>query len=159
MAGSVEQAGWQEGARGRFETEVGVRERGGDTSPRRPHEEALTYQERFGDLLDGLGLLPHGDRQRAQAHRSTAELAADCLQHAPVQPVETELVNLVQLQGLESQRVGHDAVAPHLRHVPYASQEAVRDAWRAPRARRDELCGSAFDRYVEALSRSVDDVR
>ena len=61
-------------------------------------DQAGAHEERLGDLLDGLGLLPDGDGERGQAHRPAAEPRDERLEHRPVEPVETELVDVVDRQ-------------------------------------------------------------
>ena len=67
------------------------------TRPRgRAQEQTLLEQERLVDVLDGLGLLGDGDRQRAQPDRLAAERLAQRREDRPVDLVEPELVDLEQ---------------------------------------------------------------
>jgi len=71
---------------------------GRDATSRRTGEEAVAHQEGLGDLLHGLALLPHGDRERGDADRAAAEAAAQGVEHRPVEPVETQRVHLVEVE-------------------------------------------------------------
>ena len=67
----------------------------GDPAPRRTGEETLPDQERLGHLLDRLPLLPHGDRERREAHRRGALTTAEGVGEGAGGPVEAELVDHV----------------------------------------------------------------
>src|SRR4051812_21879760 len=71
-----------------------------DASARRAGQEPQAYEEGFGELLDGLALLADGDCERRRADGSPTEAAAQRVEHGPVEPVESELVDLVEGQGV-----------------------------------------------------------
>ena len=56
--------------------QVSPARRGGNASAWGPHHEAEPHQERFGDLLDRLGLLGDADGKGRQAHRAAGEADA-----------------------------------------------------------------------------------
>lgn len=72
---------------------------GRDPAARRPGQQSFPYEEGLGDLLDGLPLLPHGDRQGGQADRAAAEELQQRAEDGTVQPIESAGVNLVHLEG------------------------------------------------------------
>ena len=72
--------------------------RGGDPAPRRAGEHPGPHQERLAHLLDRGGLLADRDRERGHADRAAAETAGQRRQHGTVQPVEAELVDVVDRQ-------------------------------------------------------------
>lgn len=104
------------------------RGRGGDASARGTGQQSLPYEEGFGDLLDGLALLPHGDGERGQADRSPAEQLEQRFEDTAVEPVEAAAVDLVDLEGGSGDVLGDEAVGLDLRVVPYAAQQPVGDA-------------------------------
>ena len=110
---------------------------GGDPAARRPGQEALPDQERLGDLLDGLALLTDRDRQRGEADRAAAEPPAQRVEHGPVEPVEAELVDLVELERGVRDLEGDDAVGADLGVVADPAQQPVGDPRRAARPGRD----------------------
>jgi hypothetical protein len=71
---------------------------GGDASARGAGQQPLPYEEGLGDLLDGLALLPHGDRERGQADRAAAEQLEQRFEDTAVEPVEAAPVDLVDLE-------------------------------------------------------------
>src|SRR5512143_2880294 len=68
----------------RLEFELAVAELGGDAALRRALEIAFHNQVGLINLLERVGLLAHGDRQRADAHRSAAEFDDHRLENALV---------------------------------------------------------------------------
>src|SRR3954447_5962256 len=122
LAASTVRAWLEKGTRrvygGLCETDlVGVEQgRGGAAGGRRPQAEMAPCgcsgdpasggagqqpcpdEERLGDGLDRLGLLGHRDRQRGQPYRAAAEPTEQRVEDRPVEPVEAELVDLVDLQ-------------------------------------------------------------
>ena len=71
---------------------------GGDPPPRGAREQPGPHEEGFADLLDGVRLLAHGHREGGHADRSPAEAHDQCLQHGPVQPVQPEDVDVVEIE-------------------------------------------------------------
>src|SRR3954454_22384429 len=118
-------------ALGRWKSEVRPGPGGGHSPSWRPGEEPLAHQERLRDLLDGLALLAHRDRQRADADRTTPEASTQDVQHGAVETVETRLVDLEQLECGTGEVAGDDAVGPHLREVADAAEQPVGDPWGA----------------------------
>ena len=122
---------------GAVEAEVGVRGRHRDAPAWRAGEHPLLDQERLVHVLDRLGLLADADRQRRQADRAAAELAAQGVEDGAVDLVEAELVDPEQRQP-GARDVGRDvAVAADLGEVADPAQQAVGDARRAARAAGD----------------------
>ena len=88
-------------------------------------------EERLVDVLDRLGLLAHGDRQRRQPDRSAAELLAQRAEHGPVDLVEAELVDAEHGQAALGGGGVDAAVAADLGEVAHATQQPVGDPRRA----------------------------
>lgn len=105
--------------------------RSGDPSARGAREQALADEEGFGDLLDGLALLPHRDGERGQADRPAAEQLEQGLQDSAVQPVEAARVDLVDLERGGRDVAGDDPVGLDLGVVADPAQQAVGDPGRA----------------------------
>ncbi len=70
---------------------------------------------------------------------AAAEAAGQRRQHRPVQPVEAELVDVVDRQRGLGDVAGDHAVGTHLGEVTDPAQLPVGDPWRAPRATGDLL--------------------
>lgn len=91
-------------------------------------EQALPYEEGFGDLFHCLTLLPHGYGERGQADRSAAEQLEQGLQHAPVEAVQAPGVDLVDGEGGRGDLLGDQAIGLDLGVVADPAQQAVGDA-------------------------------
>src|ERR1700733_6878988 len=127
---SVEQRRRIGGRRG-YEAQVLPARAGGDPAARRPGEQAVPDQERLGDRLDGLRLLPYRDGEGGQANRAAAEPPDQGVEHSPVEAVEAELVHLVQLERGPGELPGDQAVGADLGVVADPAQQAVSDPGRA----------------------------
>jgi hypothetical protein len=71
---------------------------GRDAPARGPLEHAELQQVGLVDVLDRVALLAHRDRQRREPHGPARELLADHAQDLAVQPIQSELVDLEQLE-------------------------------------------------------------
>src|SRR5690242_17003603 len=111
--------------------------RGRHPAARCTGEQSLPYEEGLGDLLDGLALLPHRDRERGQTDRAAAEQLEQGLQDTAVEPVEAAGVDLVDLERGRGDLARDDPVRLDLRVVPDAAQQTVGDTGRAAGAPRD----------------------
>lgn len=101
-------------------------------------------------VLDGLGGLGHGDRQRGQADRTPGEATDDRIEDRTVHLVQTEAIDAEHRKPPLS-NVGIDvAVSLHVGIVLHSSQQPVGNARRAPRAPCD-LPGTI------GAQRSIDD--
>ena len=92
-------------------------------TPADPHDDAR--HRRLRDLLDGLGLLAHAHRQRGQPDGAAGETDADGVEDRPVEPVQADLVDLVQLEGRGGHGRGDPAGRPDQREVADAAQQLV----------------------------------
>ena len=75
-----------------------------DPSARRPLDEAELEQVRLVDVLDRVRLLAERDRERRQADRPAVEALDDRAQQLAVDPLETRLVDVEQLERLAGDR-------------------------------------------------------
>ena len=79
----------------------------GATRPRgRAPEQPALQQERLVDVLDGVGLLGHRHRQRAESDGLAGERLAQRPQDRPVDLVEAELVDVEERECLVGDRAG-----------------------------------------------------
>src|SRR6185312_17074488 len=95
-AGSSESGSFAEelaGRRGRGQTEMAVRQRGGDPAAVGPLHETLLDQERLEHVLDRVALLADGRREIVDADRAAAELVEHAAQQLPVHHVEPQRVD------------------------------------------------------------------
>ncbi len=103
------------------------------------------------------GSSPDGHGEGGQADRSPTEAQHQGIEDGLVDPVETEDVDLVQLQSRPGAGLAHDPVAVDLRPVADSAQEAVRDTRRAPASTGDLADSVAVDRHAEQACRPGDD--
>src|SRR4051812_12198650 len=145
------------GALRTLEPQVGEGGGGGHPSARRALEEAALEQVRLVHVLDRVGLLGDGDRERREPDRAALELLADRAQDVAVEPVEPGVVDLEQVERL----LGHIAVdasgVPHLREVAHTLQQAVGHARRPARARGNRARTRTVDLHAEDARRAIHD--
>ena len=108
-----------------------------DPPARSSGQQARPDEERLGHFLDRLHLFPDSDGEGADADRAAAEAAYQRVQDTPVEPVQAEVVHVVDGEGLAGYGLGDDAVRPDLGEVPNPAQQPVRDAWRSARTAGD----------------------
>src|SRR4051812_28753210 len=106
-------------------------------SARGPREQPGPHQERLAHLLDGVGLLPHGDGEGRDAHRATPEAHHQGLEDGAVEAVQPEVVDVVERERGTGHLAGHPAVGLDLGEVAHAAEQPVGDARCAPRAAGD----------------------
>src|SRR5690606_27423651 len=80
----------------RLQAEVPPARGGGDAAAGGAGQESGAHQVGLADLLDGVGLLPHGHGQGRQAHRAAAERLDQGAEDGPVEAVEAEVVHVVE---------------------------------------------------------------
>ena len=88
--------------------------RGGYAPTGRAGDHPRPHEERFAHLFDGRRLLPDRDRQRRDPDRPPSETAYQRGQYGPVETVEPELVDVVDLQRRLGDIAGDHAVGAHL---------------------------------------------
>src|SRR5215203_6042721 len=97
----------------------------GHPAPWRPRQQPSADEERFGDLFHGLAFLTDRHRQRAQPDRAAGETPAQRVQDGPVEPVEADVVDLVDGErGTRDVAVDHP-VGTDLGEVAYPPQQTV----------------------------------
>src|SRR5207237_4471669 len=99
-----------------------------------------------------------GGGNGADADRSTLELLDDGLEDARVHVVESELIDLEQLQ-----RIGGDfaidlSAGAYLREIANAPQKSVRDPRRTARPLGDLLSAVLVDVHLHHFGGAVDDL-
>ena len=130
-----------------------------DTAPaRRAVEKADLHQIRLIDILQRDRLLADGRRQRLQPDRASAESRHNAAQHAPVDRIQSKLVDFQRAQGGVRRLLRDDAVELHLREIAHAAQQAVGDARRAARAARDFIRPRWFGRNLQNVRRARDNL-
>src|SRR5918999_3757628 len=97
--------------------QVAVRVLGGHPSTRRPAEEPQLEEIWLHDVLDGVGLLPHGGREGREPYRAAAELVDERLEDRVIQPVQAPIVHLEDLQTRRGDLERDRAVVAHLGEV------------------------------------------
>src|SRR5581483_2972118 len=110
--------------------EVPVGPLGSHPAPRGSLEEAELEQVGLVYVLDGVGLLADGGRQRRQPDGAARELLDHGVQDREVELVQALLVHLEDLEPPPRHLGGDGAVVAHLREVPDPAQQAVRHAGR-----------------------------
>src|SRR3954453_1442318 len=83
----------------RFDLQVCPGRRCRDPPSRGAGQQTCAYEERLGDLLDGLRLLSDCNGKRGEPHRPTGELAYQRFEYCSVQPVEAQRVDVVNSKG------------------------------------------------------------
>src|SRR5688500_11821649 len=81
-----------------YQAEMFPGARGRHPAPGGAGDQPGAHQERFTALFHGGGLLADRDRQRRDTHRSPAEATHERTEDSSVEPVETELVDVVDLE-------------------------------------------------------------
>lgn len=100
---------------------------GGDPPTRGTGQQAFAYEEGFGDLLDRLALLSHGDRESGEADGAAAEELDQRFEDGAVEPVEATAVHLVDAEGHPGDVTGDVPVGLDLRVVTDPTQQSVGD--------------------------------
>ena len=79
-------------------------------------------------------------------------------QHAPIEIVQPQRIDIQQRQRLRGQRPVDRAIAAHLSVVAHTPQQAQRHARRAASAPRDLGQAAGIDRDVEQIRRALNDL-
>src|ERR687896_1357946 len=93
--------------------------------PRRPLDEAELEEVGLVDVLDRVGLLAEGDRQRGEADGTAVELVEDGPEKLAVDPLEALAVHLEQRERFPGDCKRDHSVVSYLGHVPHPSQDAI----------------------------------
>ncbi len=91
-------------------------------------QEAEAYEERLSDLLDGFALLGDGNGQGLYADGSSAKTATQRVEYGTVEPVKTEIVDLIERKRIAGDGLIDDSPGPHLGEVAHAAQKSVGNA-------------------------------
>ncbi len=119
---------------------------GGGLAPAgRALQQAGLDQEGFDHILERVGLLAQTDGHVLDAHRPAAEMFDDQLQVAPVQGLETQLVDSQPRQPAVGRGPVDQRVPVDLGVVAHAAQQAVGGARGAAAAAGDLQGAASFD--------------
>src|SRR3954447_14645992 len=129
--------------------EMAPRGRRRDPAARRAGEQTRPDEEGLGDGLEGLRPLRDSPRQCGEPHRAATEAAQQGVEDCAIEPIETDLVDLVDLQCRPGDVAGHHAVSADLGEVTHPAQQPVGDAGRAAGPSGDLLRAVRPQRYVE----------
>ena len=128
-----------------------------DATARSAHQQAQTDQERLCDRLDRLRFLADRHSEGAQADRTPAEAIDDRLQDRAVDAIQTDGIDLVQLQGSHC-RIGIDHTGSmHLCPVAHPTQQPIRDARSPPTSTGDLRTTLVGDADVEQAGTATHD--
>src|SRR5437764_14064427 len=103
---------------------MAIRLRGRDASARGALEESVLDEERLVDLLERPHIFADGGGDGADADRSAVELLDDGLEDARVHVIESELIDLEQLQRIGGDFAIDRSASAYLGEVADASQQA-----------------------------------
>src|SRR4051794_19113776 len=145
----VEQRRVGHARRRRPKAQMTPRRRRRDPTPGGAGEQSAADEERLRHGLDRLRLLGHGHGKRREAYRTAAEAAKQRVEHRPVEPVEAELVDLVDLERRSSDLPVDHPVGTNLGVVADAPQQPVGDPGRPAGAAGDLLGAVRAQRHVE----------
>jgi hypothetical protein len=134
-----------------------VRPRGRAPSARGSRHEAFLQEIRLDDVFERFGIFGEGSGDGSNAGRTAAVLLDDRAQECAVKPIETELVDAFALQRLFGDRRSDVAIRADFCEIANASQEAVRDTWRAAASPRDGSRSGGFNRYAQDARRATND--
>src|SRR5690606_9252335 len=110
------------------------------------------------DVHNGVGLLARGGSERVDADRTPLELL-DYRQHDPaIHLIESELVDLEQLECRVGDLVGDRRGTANLRDVTYPLEQPVGDAWGTPRSNRERAGSVVGEVDTEYSRRATDDL-
>lgn len=112
---------------------------GDAAAPGRAGEKAQLHQIGLVHILQGDGLLVDGGGQGVQAYRPAVVILDDAQQHAAVDLVQAQGVDLQRLQGPISYPLGNDAPSSDLGEVSHPPQHPVGDTGCAPAAPAPKL--------------------
>src|SRR3954454_11515897 len=145
----VEQRRVGHAGRRRPEAQMAPRRGRRNPTPWRAGEQPAADEKGLGNGLHGLGLLRHGHGERRETHRTAAEAAQQRVEHRPGEPVQAQLVDLVDLERRSRDLPVDDAVSTDLGVVAHASQQPVGDPGRAPSAPGDLFGAVRAQRHLE----------
>ncbi len=105
-----------------------------DAATRSAGQETEADEEGLGELFDGFALFADGHGERLDADRSPAEALAQSSKDGPVEAVESECVDFIQVERGVGRRLVDDALGSDLGEVADPSQQPVGDTGCATRA-------------------------
>src|SRR5215210_6359961 len=144
--------------RRRTQAEVAPGCRGGQSAACCSHQETLSDEERLGHFFDRFAFLADRYGQRRQANRPTAETAAHRAQDLAVEPIETQIIDFVELECHPSDVAVHLSLCSYLSEIADPPQQPVGDPRRAPRSPGDFSGAGVIDLSTEQGGGAVHDV-
>ena len=121
---------------------------------RRAVQEAKLQQVGLDHIHDGVGLLADAGGQRVEPNGPAVELVDQRVEHAAVQVVQPQFVNLEQRQRLVRHLGGDAAIGAHLGIVAQAPQQAQRHTRGAAGAAGNRLRPFDVDGRIEQPRRT-----
>ena len=103
------------------DTEMLIRLLCNTASARRPREKTLLQKIRFIDVLKRNGFFIDRRCQRLHADRSAGLKLNNAAQHAPVQRIETEMIDLQPVKRFVCNVPGYPAVGGYLCEIAYTA--------------------------------------
>ena len=120
-------------------------------------EKSLLQKIGFVDILERNGLLIDRGGERFHADRTAGIILDDAAEHAPVERVEPEMVDLQPVERLVCHLPCDNAVCRHLRKIAHAAKDAVGDTRRAAAAAGDLLRPVVLNAYAEDTGAALND--
>ena len=105
------------------------------TALRRTNHQPALQQIGLIDILERARVLAHRAGKGRKSHGTTGERLSERLQNANIHPVQTELIDLEELERLATDIELDGTVAAHLCVIAHALEQAVGKTWRAARTR------------------------
>ena len=124
---------------------------GGDAAARGAVDESVHEEVRLVDVLDGAAVLAEGGSQGFDADRAAGELVDDGHEVVPVVLVESELIDVEDVECHVGDLLGDTTVETDIREVTYTLQQAVRESRRAAGAQCDTLSAGVVNVYIQHL--------
>ena len=131
---------------------------GGCLAPlRRTDDESLLQQIRLVDVFQGARIFGESRCQRGKPHGFAVETYREEFEDPVVGCIETERIDLEELEGLGCDLFGNRAIAAYLRPIAHALEQAVRQTRCAAPALGDFERALRIDRNIEDRSGACDD--
>jgi len=122
-----------------------------------PNQEALLDEKGLDDIFERPALLPDGGRDAVDADGTSVEALDDGGQELAVESIESQGIDLQQVERRIGDALIDAAIRFHLGVVADSAQQTIGYAWRAAGSLGDSTCAARIDRGVENGGGAVDD--